>query len=171
MEKRKLNKFLFLLILYILFISCKKEVSIKNEIFSSKSITENTNLNLLLSNDSLVIFSGNAYINDIDYNILSIHEKHSNFEIVKIIKDKDTIMFEKDAIYLMDSIFDINFDDKKDLNIKYQTTNGNVIISYLFNKKNKKLNTNPIYIYNYFCIDDLSFFEIKKENLLYEFKK
>jgi len=135
--KKKLNKFKFIVICILLF-SCSTDTS--NYYFNCKKIKET---------EKGVTFKKYISINNIYYSRLTVVNYDNDFDSIYLIKKNDTIKFEKDELYICDSIYDVNKDNKKDFNITYQSTKGNVIFSYLFDSISNGLSTTCDTLYNY----------------------
>jgi hypothetical protein len=100
-----------------------------------------------------VMFIDTVNFNNIKYERQAISDYDLNYNIVRFINNEDTIEFEKDALFVRDSVYDINNDNEDDLNITYQATKGFITYSYLFNVEINKLSIIPDTL-RYSLIDD-----------------
>lgn len=146
METRKLNKFLFVILLFLL-LACKNFQSENSSIIMNDLSIGNRIMTLVDSTNGNLIFENTIEINEIDYLIRCVHKQDDDYPFFQLINNKDTIEFEKNELYVTDFISDVNNDNRNDFNIKYQTTKGFIIFSYLFDKETNKLSITPDTIY------------------------
>jgi hypothetical protein len=114
MERKKLSSCILFFLFVVLLISCNH-------------ITENDGTKECAYNgvttiikDSGVMFIDTVNFNNIRYTRQTISDYDLNYNIVRFINNEDTIEFEKDALFVRDSVYDINNDNEDDLNITYQ---------------------------------------------------
>lgn len=137
MEIKKLSSCIPFFLLLVLFISCNNNT----ETDKTKACSYNGVTTVKKGNG--VMFIDTVEINNIRYTRQTISDYDLSYNIVRFINNEDTIEFEKDALFVRDSVYDINNDNKDDLNITYQATKGFITYSYLFNVENNQLSTIP----------------------------
>jgi hypothetical protein len=147
MEIKKLSSFFLFFLLLVLLISCNSNT--ENDV--NKENAYNGVTTIIKENG--VMFIDTVNFNNIKYERQAISDYDLNYNIVRFINNEDTIEFEKDALFVRDSVYDINNDNEDDLNITYQATKGFITYSYLFNVEINKLSIIPDTL-RYSLIDD-----------------
>jgi len=166
METKKLSKFSILFIVLLFSCSCndsKSNEEQKRKKHISKSDT--------LDTDNRVVFTEVILVNNLKYKKQTITDYSVNHNLIHFLYETDTIEFEKSELFVKDSIYDINSDGKNDFIIKYQSTDGFVTYTYLFNKISNRLATSPDTLYNFTPVDKKSFFQIYDEFMFLRFEK
>jgi len=147
MEIKKLSSFFLFFLLLVLLISCNSNT--ENDVNKENAYNGVTTI----IKDNGVMFIDTVNFNNIKYERQAISDYDLNYNIVRFINNEDTIEFEKDALFVRDSVYDINNDNEDDLNITYQATKGFITYSYLFNVEINKLSIIPDTL-RYSLIDD-----------------
>lgn len=147
METKKLNNFLFAVPLLLIFACKNSQNENSSMIVRDLNIGNKTDMILVDSTDGNLIFIDTIEINKLQYIVQCVYKNDYDYPYFQLIKNGDTIEFDRNEFYITDSIYDINNDNRNDFNIMYQATQGFVIISYLFDKKTNKLSTIPDTIY------------------------
>jgi hypothetical protein len=137
METKKLISCFTFLLVVMFFISC-----------NNKTINDKVTPNIYdgittVEIDNGVMFIDSLEINNIIYIRQTISDYDLSYNVIRFINNEDTIEFEKDALFVRDSIYDTNNDYKDDLNITYQATRGFITYSFYFNIENNRLSTIP----------------------------
>ncbi|MDD2476570.1 MAG: hypothetical protein PHI32_11740 [Dysgonamonadaceae bacterium] len=147
MEIKKLNKFLFVILALFLFACNNPQSENPPIIMDNLSLGHKTDMTLVDSTNGNLTFLDTVKINEFKYLVKCVYKNDYDYPFFQLIKNGDTIEFERNELYVTDSIYDINNDNRDDFNIKYQATKGFIIFSYLFDKETNKLSTKPDTIY------------------------
>ena len=116
------------------------------------------------------IFSDTLDFNEVYYVQQSVYYDSLDYEMVLLI-NKDTVQYYKNELYSSDSIYDMNNDQKDDLCVVYQSTNGFITCVYLFDAEKNALKTTPLDFHNYVPIDKNHFFLVNKNYFVWEFRR
>jgi hypothetical protein len=117
---------------FFTFFSC----GVKNDGQSQSIHLKELKLTLLDSTQHSVSFSGKTHIGSVPYEIINTVKYNEVGEHFSLIHRKDTLKIYLDPSFLKDSLYDVNKDQRADLNFIFQGTKGYVIYSfpYLKNK-------------------------------------
>lgn len=137
METKKLISCFTFLLVVMFFISCN------NKTINDKVTPHIYDGITTVEIDNGVMFIDSVEINNIIYIRQTISDYDLSYNVIRFINNEDTIEFEKDALFVRDSIYDTNNDYKDDLNITYQATRGFITYSFYFNIENNRLSTIP----------------------------
>lgn len=135
------------------FTSCESETKIEKNLWSKGDVTT-------VKKENSVMFIDTVEINNIKYIRQAVSDYNLNHNIVRLTVKNDTIEYEKDGLFINDSIYDINNDGMNDFIVKSQSTNGFVKFAYLFDKEHNLLTSKPDTLFNFTPIDKKSFFQI-----------
>lgn len=104
-------------------------------------------LTLLDSSQTSVSFSGKTHIATIPYKIINTVNYSEVGEHVALIHGKDTLKIYLSDSFIKDSLFDVNKDQKADLNFIFRATQGFVICSFPYLKNKRRFQNVPDTIY------------------------
>lgn len=119
----------------------------KNNKQSQSFHVNEVKLTLLDSSQTSVSFSGKTHIGTIPYQIINTVNYEEVGEHVELIHGEDTLKIYLSDSFLKDSLFDVNKDQKADLNFIFQATTGFVIYSFPFLKSKRRFQNLPDTIY------------------------
>lgn len=130
--KNSFSNFTYFLVIgafYMLF-SCGEKNNKQRQTFHLNQVK----LTLLDSSQTSVSFSGKTHIATIPYKIINTVNYSEVGEHVALIHGKDTLKIYLSDSFLKDSLFDVNKDQKADLNFIFRATQGFVIYSFPYLK-------------------------------------
>ena len=134
-----MNKTAVHLFLMLLLVACGENNNKQSQSFHLNEVK----LTLLDSSQTSVSFSGNTHIGTIPYKIINTVNYEEVGEHVELIHGKDTLKIYLSDSFLKDSLFDVNKDQKADLNFIFRATQGFVIYSFPYLKSKRRFQNVP----------------------------
>jgi hypothetical protein len=119
----------------------------KNKKQSQSFHLNKVKLTLMDSSQTSVSFSGKTHIGTIPYKIINTVNYSEVGEHVALIHGKDTLKIYLSDSFIKDSLFDVNKDQKADLNFIFRATQGFVICSFPYLKNKRRFQNVPDTIY------------------------
>lgn len=138
-----MNKTAVYLFLMLLLVACGENNNKQSQSFHLNEVK----LTLLDSSQTSVSFSGKTHIGNIPYKIINTVNYEEVGEHVELIHGKDTLKIYLSDSFLKDSLFDVNKDQKADLNFIFRATQGFVIYSFPYLKSKRRFQNLPDTIY------------------------
>lgn len=139
--KNSLSNFTYFLVIgsFFMLFSCGEKNTKQSQSFHLNDVK----LTLLDSSQTSVSFSGKTHIESIPYQIIKTVNYEEVGEHVALIHGKDTLKIYLDDSFFKDSLFDINKDQKADLNFIFEATSGFVIYSFPYLKSKNSFQIVP----------------------------
>lgn len=138
-----MNKTAVHLFLMLLLVACGENNNKQSQSFHLNEVK----LTLMDSSQTSVSFSGKTHIGTIPYQIINTVNYSEVGEHVALIHGKDTLKIYLSESFLKDSLFDVNKDQKADLNFIFRATQGFVICSFPYLKNKRRFQNLPDTIY------------------------
>ena len=95
------------------------------------------------STDQHLVFSQRVKINNSCYEASCIYTLNELYPTFQLIKDKDTLAFERDALFICDTFADCNQDGYVDWIVLSRMSRGKMEMVYYFIPEEKRLNPIP----------------------------
>ncbi|MFM6935539.1 MAG: hypothetical protein ACKOXP_08855 [Flavobacteriales bacterium] len=134
-----MKKTAFYLILMLLLVACGEKNNKQSQSFHLNEVK----LTLLDSSQTSVSFSGRTHIGTIPYQIINTVNYSEVGEHVELIHGNDTLKIYLSDSFLKDSLYDVNKDQKADLNFIFRATQGFVIYSFPYLKNKRRFQNVP----------------------------
>ena len=138
-----MNKTAVHLFLMLLLVACGENNNKQSQSFHLNEVK----LTLLDSSQTSVSFSGKTNIGTIPYKIINTVNYEEVGEHFALIHGEDTLKIYLSDSFLKDSLFDVNKDQKADLNFIFRATQGFVIYSFPYLKSKRRFQNLPDTIY------------------------
>lgn len=137
-SKRQINLGVFLYTV-VISLCCTYSSCDRIKAITCRSISYDCIMNLTDSTDQHLVFTRLIRINNSCYEAKCIYTHDESDPVYQLIKGKDTLEFERDALFIGDSIMDVDKDGFEDWLIQFYMTQGKMNVVYYYIPEEKRL--------------------------------